>query len=71
MVPPRLVSITTTGIVGRLPGKWVRILDEGGMHVELDEGSLDESLDQAEAWAKDFMSQHYAKEVKEMLGKKG
>ncbi len=50
---------------------WVRILDEGGMHLELDEGSLDESLNKAEEWAKDFMSQHYAKEVKERLGKKG
>jgi hypothetical protein len=48
---------------------WVRILDEGGMHTELDEDSLDESLEKAEAWAKDFMSRNYPKEVEAMLKK--
>jgi hypothetical protein len=48
---------------------WVRILDEGGMHTELDEDSLDDSLDKAEDWAKEYMSRNYPKEVAAMLKK--
>lgn len=46
---------------------WVRILDEGGMHEEIDLDSLDESLAAAETWAKEWMTENYAKEVKKML----
>jgi hypothetical protein len=49
---------------------WVRILDQGGMHLELDEKTLDASLDKAEAWATEWMTKHYAEEVKAMLAKK-
>jgi hypothetical protein len=43
---------------------WIRILDEGGLHVEYDQETLEESLAEAEVWAKEFMTDNYAAEVK-------
>lgn len=44
---------------------WVRVLDEGGMRLECDQKTLYESLEEAEFWAKEWMSDNYKKEVKE------
>ncbi|HFA48405.1 MAG TPA: hypothetical protein ENJ95_05230 [Bacteroidetes bacterium] len=49
---------------------WVRVLDIGGMRLEVDEKTLDESLAKAEAWAKVWMTENYEKEVREMLCEK-
>ena len=49
---------------------WLRILDEGGMRLEVDESSLGDSLKKGEAWAKEWMSENYQKAVEEMLKKK-
>lgn len=48
---------------------WVRILDEGGTHAQYNEPTLDESLDKAEHWAKEYMRQNFPKEVAAMLKK--
>lgn len=45
---------------------WVRVLDEGEIRIECDKDSLDESLVEAEAWAKEWMTEYYPKEVEEM-----
>ncbi len=49
---------------------WVRVLDEGGMRLEVDEATLDESLVKAEIWAKEWMTENYRKEVEEIVGEK-
>lgn len=43
---------------------WVRVLDEDGMRLECDQDTLGESLDEAEFWAKEWMTDNYEKEVK-------
>jgi hypothetical protein len=47
---------------------WVRVLDEGGIRLELDESSLNKSLSEAEKWAKEWMKKYFPKEVKKFLG---
>jgi len=44
---------------------WVRVLDEGGMHLECDQDSLDKSLNEAEFWAKEWMKSNFSEVVKE------
>jgi hypothetical protein len=47
---------------------WVRVLDMGGMRLEVNEVSLTASLEVAELWAKVWMEEQYAMEVGRMLG---
>lgn len=42
---------------------WLRILDEGGTQLEVDEGGLDDSLTIGEEWAEEWMRDNYEREV--------
>ena len=44
---------------------WVRLLDEGGTRLSCDQTSLDESLVEAETWAKEWMSDNYHQQAVE------
>lgn len=43
---------------------WLRLLDEGGVRLECDQKTLDDSFLEAESWAKEWMTDNYASEVK-------